>query len=294
MAKKRKKRERERSFGLFSIFPYLILILALFYIYSRYIGTSGILVKNYSETSSKIPESFDGFSIVSFSDMKIGSTFSIDSIDKLVDTINKQKPDLVLFTGDVIAPGTKISLKDKEKIVNKLSKIDPLIGKYSVKGNEDYRNDYYESIMINSGFKDITNNYELIYYKGLTPIVIYGIGSNIKKDVDLKKAFSYPNKDVDTNYMATYRILLSHEPDSIEKVKNYNIALMLSGHSLNSSINIPFLKEQYNIKGATKYYDEKYTVDKTKLYISSGLGTNEYKVRFNSKPSISLFRLYTK
>ena len=288
------RRKKERSFGIFSIFPYLILIIALFYIYARYIGTRGIIVKNYSETSSKIPESFDGFSIVQFSDMKIGSTFNIDNIDNLVDKINKQKPELVVFTGDVVAPGTKLSLKDKEKIVSKLSQIDPLIGKYSVKGNEDYRNDYYETIMINSGFKDITNNYELIYYKGLTPIVIYGLGSNIKKDLDLKKAFSYPNKDVDTNYMATYRILLAHEPDLIDKVSNYNISLMMSGHSLNGPINLPVIKDNYHSKGAANYFEEKYTVDKTKLYISSGLGTNNYRVRFNSKPSISLFRLYTK
>ena len=288
------KRKKERSFGIFSIFPYLILIVALFYIYARYIGTRGIIVKNYSETSSKIPESFDGFSIVQFSDMKIGSTFNIDNIDNLVNQINKQKPELVVFTGDVVAPGTKLSLKDREKIVSKLSKIDPLIGKYSVKGNEDYRNDYYETIMINSGFKDITNNYELIYYKGLTPIVIYGLGSNIKKDLDLKKAFSYPNKDVDTNYMATYRILLAHEPDLIDKVSNYNISLMMSGHSLNGPINLPVIKDNYHSKGAANYFEEKYTVDKTKLYISSGLGTNNYRVRFNSKPSISLFRLYTK
>ena len=292
MAKRKKEQEEHRQ--PLRIFPYLILIIALFYIYSRYLGTSGIIVKDYNITNSKIPYSFDGFSIIQFSDLKLGSTFTIDDLDNLVEKINKRKPDVVVFTGDIVAKGTKISAKDKERIISKLSGIDPLIGKYSVKGDEDYRSDYYESIMANSGFKDLTNNYELIYYKGLTPIVIYGIGSLNKKDIKLENAFSYPNKDVDTNYMATYRILLSHEPDSIEKVGNYNIALMLSGHSLNSSINIPVLKDRYNIKGATKYFDEKYTVNKTKLYISSGIGSNTYKLRFNSKPSISLFRLYTK
>lgn len=293
MAKKEKE-IKEKSNPLLTFIPYLILIISLFYIYARYLGVRGIVVRDYSVTNSKIPESFDGFSIVQFSDMKLGSTFNIENLDSLVEKINKRKPDVVVFTGDIIAKGTKINNKQKEEIISKLSKIDPLIGKYSVKGDEDYRSDYYNSIMVNSGFKDLTNNYELIYYKGLTPIVIYGIGSLNKKDIDLPKAFSYPNKDVDTNYMATYRILLSHEPDSIDKVKNYNISLMLSGHSLNSSINIPFFKDRYNIKGATKYFDEKYTVDKTKLYISSGLGSNSYKLRFNSKPSISIFRLYTK
>ena len=151
---------------------------------------------------------------------------------------------------------------------------------------------YYLKIMEESGFQDISNTYELIYYKGLTPIVIYGLDSLIKGNQNIEEAFSYPNEGTDSDYMATFRILLAHEPDTIRKVKQFNISLMLSGHSLNSSINIPYLKKLYKIKGASAYYDEEYTVSGTKLYISSGIGTNEYKMRLLSKPSISIYRLF--
>ena len=51
---------------------------------------------------------------------------------------------------------------------------------------------------------------------------------------------------------------------------------------------------QYQSYPEKKYYDEYYELDNTKLYISSGIGTNTFKFRFNSKPSFNLYRLRTK
>ena len=292
--KKEKIKEEYKEKSSFKIFPYLLLIVGLVLIYARYIEPRNIKIKDYSITDSHLPVSFDGFSIVQFSDLKLGSTINVDDLNSIVEKINKLKPDIVVFTGDLIDKNVKVSLKEKEDITKKLGNIDPLIGKYSVKGDMDENNAIYDYVITYSGFTDISNNYELIYYKGLTPIVIYGLGSLNKNDQDYTKAFAYPDEKEDPKYMATYRILLAHEPDTIEKTNNYNISLMLSGHSLNSSINIPFIKDKYNIKGAASYYDEKYTVGQTKLFISSGLGTNKYHLRINSRPSISVFRLYTK
>ena len=292
--KKTKKQEEYNEKPAFRILPYILLIIGIVLIYARYIEPKNIKIKDYSITDSGLPESFDGFSVVHFSDLKLGSTITVDDLDSIVEKINKLKPDVVVFTGDLIDKEVKLSLKEKEAVTKKLGSIDPLLGKYSVKGDMDENNAIYDYVITYSGFTDISNNYELIYFKGLTPIVMYGLGSLNKKDQDYTKAFAYPDEKEDPKYMATYRILLAHEPDTIEKVKNYNISLMLSGHSLNSSINIPFIKNNYNIKGASTYYDDEYNVGQTKLYVSSGLGTNKYHLRINSRPSISVYRLYTK
>ena len=290
----KKKVTKEKRHFILEKVPYLILIIALLIIYARYVGTKGITVRDYNITSTNIPSSFDGFTIVQFSDLKYGSTVNMDDLDKLVKKINDLNPDVVVFTGDLISPNYKLDMEEKEKITQKFALIDPLIGKYSVRGNEDNASSNYDYIINTSNFKDISNSYELIYYKGLTPIVIYGLDSLINKKQDFKTAFAYPDENVSTDYMATYRILLAHEPDTVTKIKSYNISLMLSGHSLNSTVNIPYLKDYYDIKGASKYYDPIYNVDGTKLYVSSGIGTNNSRIRFLSKPSISIFRLYTK
>ncbi len=271
----------------------LVLLVAIVYIYARYVGIKGLVVREYNVVNENIPESFDGFSIVQFSDLEFFTTFTLENLDKMVEKINEQKPDVVVFTGDLAKASYKISDENKTKLIEKLNSIDALIGKYSIRGDDDFEGSLYDEVMEKSGFKDITNSYELIYYKGLTPIVLYGLGSRLNSSQDFTSTFSYPKEDEDTTFMATYRILLAHEPDAITDIQDYNISLMLSGHSHNSELNIPYLKTLYHIKGATSYYDPEYKVGGTELYISSGLGTSKHMVRLFSKPSISVFRLYT-
>ena len=270
----------------------LFLLVMLIFIYARYMGSKGFVVREYNIVSSNIPESFDGFSIVQFSDLLYGSTMNKTKLDKVVQKINKLKPNIIVFTGDLFSEEYKPNKKALHDIKERLKNLDAEIGKYSIRGDRDVKNKYYEEIISDSDFIDLSNTYELIYYKGLTPIVLYGVDSSINGNLDLEKTFSYPNESTDSNYMATFRILLAHEPDVVSKVNQYNISLMLSGHSLNSSINIPYIKKLYNIKGASTYFDEEYNVNGIKLYISSGLGTNKHHMRLLSKPSISIFRLF--
>ena len=67
--------------------------------------------------------------------------------------------------------------------------------------------------------------------------------------------------------------------------------LVLGGHSLNGSVVIPYYGPLFVDKNSGKYYQEEYTKGITKIYISSGLGTNKYNYRFNNKPSFNLYRL---
>lgn len=289
------KKERKSFKSIFiSFLLFAFLLGSLTYIYARYVGTTGLKVKEYNISNDSIPESFDGFSIVQFSDLEIGTTFAVDDVSGLVEKINSLTPDLVVFTGDIVAPNVTISVEDQEKLETELAKIDPAIGRYSVRGDDDQYTNVYNEVMARSGFKDLSNSYELVYYKGLIPIVIYGLDSLNAGVQDFDATFSYPEPDADTNYMATYRILLAHEPDTADYIGEYNISLMLSGHSHNSEINIPYLRDYYNIKGAKKYYSDSYKVGSTELYISSGLGTSKFKVRLFDRPSISVFRLYAK
>lgn len=272
----------------------LLLLIALLYIYAHYMGPYGVKIKEYNIINENIPKSFDGFSIVQFSDLELNSTFKIEDLENLVEKINDLHPDIVVFTGD-IKKGYKEPLKeeDKNKVIECFKKIDALIAKFAVRGDDDTGDTLYSDIMSASSFKDLTNDYELIYYKGLTPIVIYGLDSLLTGNQDYDKTFSYPSAEENTSYMATYRILLAHEPDTALNIGEYNISLMLSGHSHNSELNIPYLKDYFNIKGASKYHDSYYKVGNMDLYISSGLGTSKYNVRLLNKPSISIYRLYT-
>lgn len=104
--------------------------------------------------------------------------------------------------------------------------------------------------------------------------------------LDLDAAFSYED---DTSY----KILLAHEPDVYDKLTKVP-DLMLAGHSHNGQVRIPLAGAIYKTIGAKKYYDPEYSLGDTKMYISGGVGTSKYKVRLFDRPSISLYRLYSK
>ena len=74
----------------------------------------------------------------------------------------------------------------------------------------------------------------------------------------------------------------------------YNNDLVLAGHSHNGIIRIPFIGALSKVEGSMKYDQEYYKINDTKLYISSGMGTNGPGFRLFCRPSINFLRLESK
>ena len=278
------KKEKETKENKSHIFIYILLIIGLIIIYSRYIATTGVQIKEYSVINNKIPESFKGFKVVHFSDLKYGSTTDQKYLKKLVNKINELNPDIIIFTGDLISSNYKLTDNDKKSIIENLNKLDPKIDIYSIRGDNDI-NETYNSIITQTKIIEINNLNKLIYYKGDTPIMLIGLDDSINGNQSLDMAFNYE----ENNY---YKILIAHEPDTYEKIKDKNIDLFLAGHSLNGQVRLPFIGSIYTPTGAKKYYDSKYKIDNTEIYISNGLGTSKIPYRLNNRPSINLYRFY--
>ncbi|MDD3241540.1 MAG: metallophosphoesterase [Bacilli bacterium] len=283
---KRKKRNKK----IFIVLTILVLLFTSLYLYMRYISTSGLIVKEYKVTNKNLPIEFHGIKVIQFSDLHYGTTINKDEVNHLVKEINSYKPDIVVFTGDLIDSSYSTTTLDIKFLTTALGNIKTTIGKYSVRGNHDYNNDNYISILQGASFTLLDNSYDLIYYNGLDPILITGIGSKIQNDTDINKAFSYSLlENANTNI---YTIVLLHEPDLIDNVlKDYRVDLALSGHSHNGQVRLPFIGSIFKIEGSKKYYDEEYQIKNTKLFISGGLGTSMYNIRFFNRPSFNLYRL---
>ena len=281
---KKEKETKETKENKSHIFIYILLIIGLIIIYSRYIATTGIQIKEYSVINNKIPESFKGFKVVHFSDLKYDSTTDQKYLKKLVNKINELNPDIIIFTGDLVSSNYKLTDNDKKSIIENLNKLDPKIDIYSIRGDNDI-NETYNSIITQTKIIEINNLNKLIYYKGDTPIMLIGLDDSINGNQSLDMAFNYE----ENNY---YKILIAHEPDTYEKIKDKNIDLFLAGHSLNGQVRLPFIGSIYTPTGAKKYYDSKYKIDNTEIYISNGLGTSKIPYRLNNRPSINLYRFY--
>lgn len=248
----------------FSIIISIIFCIFLIVIYARFKATSGLKVYEYKVSDSSLPDSFHGVKVVQFSDLYFGNTVDIDYLDDIVSSINNLKPDIVVFTGDLISH--EVDDETKAKIIESLKSINPVIGKYAVKGDADI--DLFDEIIKASGFVNVSNSSVKAFYKSDTPIVI--TGQDVQSDL--------------------FSILLIHQPDSLDSFENKpNFAI--AGHSLNGQINIPIVKKLFLKNGSKKYYNGFYDADDTTLYVSNGIGTPEFKYRLFNKPSITLFRL---
>ena len=272
-------------------FILIIFILSvILLIYGRYIGTMDFITKEYTLHHESIPNGFDGLKIVHFSDLHYNRAISLDKVKSIVKEINLINPDIVVFTGDLIDHDVTLKTEDYQALINVLSKINATYGKYAILGNHDYEGDKDKIIELynHSNFKYLDNDYDIIYDNLNEPIFIGGLNTVSYNQDDIDKTMSYLKDNNDINY----KIIIVHEPDITDKiVNNYDVNLILAGHSHNGQIRLPFIGALYTPPLSKKYYDNYYKVKDTDLYISSGLGVSTINFRFFNPPSINFYRI---
>ena len=206
-----------------------------------------------------------------------------------LNNIGEEKPDIVVFTGDLINKNAKINNEDIEFLEEELESISAKVGKYAIYGDEDYSIESYKTIMEKSKFKILNNSYDEIFYKNNESMFIIGLPSSLKEEIKLEDAFNFYKEDEKRKFI----IVLVHDGKTIRFLdeSTYEVDLVLGGHSLNGSIVIPYYGGIFIDDGAYKYYQEHYSKGITDIYISSGIGTNKYPYRIFNKPSFNLYRL---
>lgn len=302
---------------LFIMLVILIMIGAGVLLYARYVGTTGLEVKEYTISNINIPETFDNENIIHFTDLHYGRTIKEDELIKLVEQINSYEPVMVVFTGDLIDKDYTLTTEDEEILIKYLSQIESKVGKYMVPGNHDYYFTSYNNIMENSDFINLTNTYDIVYNKSLEPVFISGLDSLLEGSPSLNNIDDYfdsliveenisdENEESDKEeiisedeieeeiFIPEFRILLIHEPDILTSINYqiYDYDLVLAGHSHNGQVRLPFIGSIVNAVGAETYNEPYYDLGKTDLYISSGIGVSTVNYRLFNKPSINLYRL---
>lgn len=262
------------------IFIPLFVIFTISYISLRYIGNIGLIVKEYPVYSDRLPIDFNGTKIVQFSCIHYNQDTSKEKIKSLVENINKTNPDIVVFTGDLIDKNYNISMEEKEYLIEELSKIDALLGKYSIKGDED--STIYEEIFKNSEFILLDNTIKNIYIDD-SIIQLIAVNNN-----------NYENL-ISSRDQNSFAIALTHFPDNTDAiVNNLDPNIVLAAHSHNGQVRFPFMGAIMKKEGARKYFDSYYEVNNTKLFITGGIGNSKYNFRLFNHPSINFIRLKSK
>ncbi|MEC5426016.1 metallophosphoesterase [Virgibacillus sp. C22-A2] len=256
------------------------------YYYAREIEPTLLEINNEIITSNKISPAFNNFKIVQFSDTHIGFHYTNEQFKELVTKINKQNPDIVVFTGDLVDEPHQFDWN--YDLVESLRSLKANHGKFWIYGNHDhggYGTEIIQSVMDQSGFTLLKNNHTTIELDS-ERIVLAGIDDVMLGQPDIEAALDNVNPDL-------FTILLAHEPDIADTAVNFSVDVQLSGHSHGGQVRFPFVGHLYTPAYAEKYVQGKYELggEKLTLYVNRGIGTTRLPYRFLCKPEIYSFTL---
>ncbi|MDD2489978.1 MAG: metallophosphoesterase [Bacilli bacterium] len=288
---KKEKQSKKKFKVIYKILLISIILISLL-LWSRYISTSGLIIKEYKVTNKALPTHFHGLKIVHISDIHYGRTIKEPELKMIVKKINLIKPDIVVFTGDLIDKSNVLTKKEKNIITEQLTNIKTTYGKYAVSGNHDFYFKEYNDILNASNFKNIGNDYDIIYNEQQEFIFIGGLESEINGSPNINKTMHFFQIEENKNLKEkTYKVLIMHTTDIFEKVKQHNFELVLGGHSHNGQVRLPFIGTIVAPKGSKKYFEPYYKIKDTDFFISGGLGTSTLNFRLFNKPSFNFYRL---
>lgn len=276
----------------------LALLLLMLLAFGYFIGSKQFIVNQQTFYFTDLPTEFDGYRIVHFTDFHI-ETFKKGhdaDIDTIINLINRQKADAIVFTGDLVCKSSK-ELDGYRRQLNRLSAPD---GVYSVMGNHDYGTYYHfahESDRIadveelqrkqrSYGWRLLLNDHVLIH-RGTSHIAIVGSENDglppFPSYGDLKKA-SKGLKSSD------FCILLTHNPTHWrrEVVADTSFQLTLSGHTHGGQFKL------FGWSPCSFRYPEWsgiYQDGEQVLEVSDGVGCSIIPFRFGAWPEINVITL---
>ena len=270
----RRKKNYGNIIGLLVV-PVLWFIL----IYGSFVGFQKMEVNHQTYTSSDIPKAFNGYKIVLFSDAHVGSYTEKSQwiLQRAVDSINAQKPDMIVFTGDLQ------NIQPKDIILHQdiLSQLKAKDGVYSVLGNHDYAKyvncneakkaeNCRQTIQIERqmGWTLLLNEHRTIR-RGKNQMIIAGMendgdGKKFPQKGNIKKTLKgVSDKD--------FTIMLEHDPSSWRRkiIPDGRAQLTLSGHTHNMQFAL-FGWSPISVTG--KEVNGWYQEGAQSLFVTAGLG----------------------
>ncbi len=253
-------------------------------------------------TIKNLPAAFKGFKIVHISDIHSGSLKEALAVQKGIDLIQKQNPDLILFTGDLVNDRAT-EMQEWTAIFGQLSAPK---GVFSTLGNHDY-GDYVQwptlqakeanlqalkEVHASMGWKLLMNEHVSIEHAGaqikLVGIENWGAKARFPKYGQMDKAML----GVDPKEVI---ILMSHDPSHWEAqvIAEYpQVDLMLSGHThgMQFGLENPYFKWS-PVQWVYKQWAGLYEQGNQKLYVNRGFGFLGYPGRVGILPEITLLEL---
>ena len=269
--------QRRNYMNLLGVLSIPVVWFVLFW--GSFVGFNKLEINRQVYASPDLPKAFDGYRIVQFSDAHVGSYMKHNSwlLQRAIDSINAQKPDLIVFTGDL----QNIQPSELYPHMDVLSSLKAKDGIFSILGNHDYAEyvgcdeamkvaNCRETVSLERqmGWTVLLNEHRMIEHEG-QHIVIAGMendgnGKKFPRKGDISKTLEEVS---DSDFI----LMLEHDPYSWRHriLPESHAQLTLSGHTHGM---------QFNILGwcplslTGQDYNGWYQEGKQSLFVTAGLG----------------------
>lgn len=227
-----------------------------------------LLIGNYRFNHPKIvrlnletdkSKQYKDLKIVAVSDIHLGFSIRKKKLQRYVDMMNAEKPDIILMAGDVSDRSIKPIIR--QNMEEELKQLKAPLGIYAINGNHEH---YAETTKATSEYLQKAGIHMLIDSTVLINDAFYLIGRDDRMNRH-RKALSTLVKGLNPDFP---KILLDHQPYNLKNAQRNGIDLQISGHTHEGQFfpgNL-FVKKMFEVQYGYK------KIGSTHYYVSSGLG----------------------
>ncbi len=239
------------------------------------------------------PAAANGLKIVSIGDIHGGSNFiTPEKIRRIVTESNATNPDVIVLLGDFVTGHSMAPPRmAPEVIAENLKGLRARYGVFAVMGNHDWWTGGPRMIkaLQDIGIRVLEREAAAIVHNGQT-IWLLGV-----PDFSTRWPVSLVAPLEPVNYAAPV-IVLTHSPDAfpelVRDMHNYNFVLTLAAHTHGGQVKLPLLGARI----VPSLYGRRYVAGlirdgRTSLFVTTGIGTSVFPIRFGVPPEIAVLTL---
>lgn len=272
------------SFAVLIAAGLIVPLLLFLAIWAFLIEPNRLVVHEETISLPNWPIQLNKLKIAAISDIHAGSPFiDIAKLEQVVARTNQMSPDLIVLLGDFMVQKSWDKHRiEPEVIAGILKGLHARLGVFAVLGNHDWLYDgdrvksALESVNIRVLENDVLrveNNGRALWLAGLADVITRP--QNIDATIEKIPA-------------GELVIALTHNPDIFPHVPS-RVALTLAGHTHGGQVNLPLIgrlivPSDYGQRYAAGHIEE----NGKQLFVTTGIGTSWFPVRFRVPPEIAL------
>lgn len=259
--------------------------------YGYHVEPTWLEVNRFDLAIRDLPAAFHGTKIAHLSDFHCGKHIPLGYIENALDRTAAEKPDLIALTGDFIDRGPE-HVGAAAKLFGHLKA--PL-GVFAVLGNHDFSVHNARGVRRHPGLHQtisdalgdqgvkVLRNESVRFDRGSDGLIVAGVD-------DLWSCESDPHRALEGSCPKTPRVVLAHNPQSVDQFAGHRFDLLLSGHTHGGQVNWPGLGRVLLGKKASRWAAGLYPHDQGHIYVNKGVGFG-WRFRFGVRPEVAVITL---